>query len=1173
MNTKRHPYEIQNRRGMILLLVVAVLVLLALMGTVYILSASTDKQVSYASNDQANLNYATQGMLSVVRADILNTTLGPGGVPLALGSATPARVWTGPDLGYVNNGIIATPMEDPTPSGAQPTPGTDVQIASQPWLCSAMPLEPNTNYAPGTTLVVSAAGTPPPPLTAAPVLTEEVYGASPPAKPAGAYTPLISYLTPYLYDPADGQYDLSYDSAQLGTASGAAIYVPNASVVMPGSRYDPAEAETDNNPLIPFGTRDAMWNLLPYSSPNGTHYRFAVRIMDTSAMMNVNTGWIFNATSPSQSGTDNGLYGATGAAMAAYPLYYLPGTYNINDQTATEGMQAYNTPPTPPTRAGTYNPQYYDLLGWEQELEYYENQGVPNTSNVYLSLYGSGTELQWLAYGGAGGQFGLLAPNRLSSQMPDTFGTGTAYPYGTGYQDFYTTYSWSRQYASFNAGAPGFATSATTTAAAPLYPSRVNLNADINPSTSSSAQIGTLASQIAAGLQACGFKGFQLDHAYAYAINYLDYRYVSQSPASLYGSSLTYYNGTTLVSATLTGTTAPSGVALIGNALQPCLNEFEVTLDNTGTLAAPDTSVTGYGVELYNPYSVAINVGGWQIQFLDGTTSEGTYPIPAGTSIGAGQYLVIYSGNAPGAPTTTIPGWLPGPALSSAAATAMASGGYAVLEAPCPNLPSIAGISAGFGAVDATGYTVAQGQTPAGVSYVDVSRSDAAPAGYAYPCENAIPGLISVTPSASPAAVSLDAANPAAAVNATAPGAPIPLYNRAAGDPVDTSFAPALANNYQILNWADANCIARECSTESGTTFDPITWRLGARAVGSYVKNQPSIPQDGATVGGYTAMAQEQFLAQLYFDFPFDPRAALTSADMPTTGIVEPNVLTMFSLNARADNPTVTPVGLAYPSLLTRTPGLINVNTAGEVPLYDAIYEAAAAVAGTQGPADDSQLVADTIAYRDRLGAGSGTGGTITLPTFQSTPGGTASLQSETVPTNYSTYPGYNIKSLGDLLLAWLPELEAINKAAGGGAAPASFLQRDILWADCANNFCVHSDSFAVYGLVQAIRLNPNYTGATGAVPPATDWYTASQEIPYSNAVSTNEGYVVPQLIASTSSVTVGIGTASRTIIPEFILEGQRRFVAIVDSSYSTPPGATAAPPAPKIVAMKILPQ
>ncbi|MGC8561527.1 MAG: hypothetical protein ACP5O1_12760, partial [Phycisphaerae bacterium] len=83
----------------------------------------------------------------------------------------------------------------------------------------------------------------------------------------------------------------------------------------------------------------------------------------------------------------------------------------------------------------------------------------------------------------------------------------------------------------------------------------------------------------------------------------------------------------------------------------------------------------------------------------------------------------------------------------------------------------------------------------------------------------------------------------------------------------------------------------------------------------------------------------------------------------------------------------------------------------------------------------------------------------------------------------------------------------------------------------------------------------------------------ASQGVPYTDAVDVNGVYVVPGLLAPTSSVTGGTGTKPETIIPEFILEGQRRFVAIVDSSYSTPPGGTGNPPAPKIVAMKILPQ
>ncbi len=1147
--------KIDRREGMILLLVVAVLVLLALMGTVYILTASTDKQVSYATNDQANLGYATQGALSIVRADILNTTLGPSNTPLALGSQTPARVWTGPDIGYTASGMIATPMEDPNSTGTAPSTGQP-QIASQPWLCGVMPFEPDTNYQLGTTVLAVLPSSPAQPLN---VYTGA--GASPATRPAGAYEPLISVLTPALYDPADGAYDISFYGMNLNPSKtpgpGGMVRVPNASVVMPAYQYDAAKASASAlsgaPPLIPFGTRDAMWNMLPYSSPNGTHYRFAVRIMDLSAMMNVNTGWIADATSPTPS-ANNGLYAATGAAMASYPIYTLPGTYNSSDP--SNGMQASGV--TPPTRAGTYAPSTstYGLLNWQQELAYYENQGIPNTNNEYLNLYGAGTELQWLAYGGAGGQFGLLATNRLGTQMQNTFGTGTL-GYGTGYQSFYTTYSWSRQYAS--ASAPATNTPASLNPGmTELYPSRVNLNASVSASTPTSNGY-TLAAQIANALATCRYNQ---DHACEYAANYFSYRYgvtASAGPndrawlttgslwspvicSPVIGSSPVFATGALPVA---------SGTYFIGNTAQPFINEVEITL-NAGT-------VEGYGVELYNPYNYSIDISGWQIQFFNGTVSAGAYLLPTGTTIAAGKFLVIYNGTVP--PVT-------GPALASLSVPPLSlspTSGYVVLEAPCLGLPSVAGITAGFGAVDATGYTNSP-PAAAGTYYMDISRSDSN-GGY----QNAIPVVVipPATPTPTP---TLGAINVAAGANGSTSAPYVPLYNRSNGDPVYPSFIPLATNNYQILNWADANCIARECSTETtGPTvtgtypIDPITWKLGSATLSSIVTND--VPKDGTTVGNYNALSNEQQLAQLYFDFPFDPRAALPAHDMPTSGPVVPNVLTMFSLNARADDPSVTPVGVAYANLLTRTPGLLNVNTAGEVPLYDAIYDAAVGTLGTtKGPALAAQLEADTIAYRDRLATQSN------FPLFSEIGGAATVTATGTTPNDYSTVPGYNIKSLGDLLYAWLQEPLYETDI---GATPTSFLQRDALWAACANNFCVHSDTFAVYGLIQAIRLNPNYVSNNGTFN-ITDWYNANQ-YSYGNGASGPNGTSAPGMLSPQSSITTSTGTTAITAIPEFILEGQRRFVAIVDSSYSTPSttgGTVPAPvPVPKIVAIKYLPQ
>ena len=1122
-----------RRPGMILLLVVAVLVLLALMGTVFILSASTDKQVSYASNDQANLNYASQGALSIVRADILNTTLGPGNTPLTLGSQTPARVWTGPDIGYAPNGMIATPMEDANSGGGAPSSGQP-EIASQPWLCGLMPYEPNTIYQLGTT-TVPAVG------PGSTVPDVQVYGGTgtPATRPVGAYEPLISVLTPALYDPADGAYDISYYGMNLNQSqtagAGGVVAVPNASVVMPAYTYNPAAATSNANPLVSFGTRDAMWNMLPYSSPNGTHYRFAVRIMDTSALMNVNTGWIAADTNSPTPSSSNGVYADTGAAMASYPIYALPGTYDGGDNPAN--MQAAGQ--NPPTRAGNYNPTNYDLLNWQQELAYYENQGAPNANNEYLNLYGPGTELQWLAYGGAGGQFRLRSPNRLGSQIPSTsFGvvsTPESYE-GTGYQAFYTTYSWSRQYASAQAtNAPA----SLTTGMSALYPSRVNLNAG---SISTSNEY-TLAVQIANALATCGYNA---DRACEYAANYFSYRYgvtgSSSEPAVLTSGSLTSVIG---ASSAGTGTLpAGAGTYFIGNTAQPFINEMEITLQYSGSNTP---AVKGYGIELKNPFpsTSGISLTGWQLIVLNSSgTAAVTIPLTNQTIVGYGtasHFLVAYNGSTPAINGTKVAG----PSASS-----FPTSGEIILTRPCTGAPADGAVAAGFAAVDAMPFTVGPpgGANPTGTYYVDASR-----AAGEWGCDSSQSASITLRPQQSSAGVSLGSANtPGTGIAAAASGAPgLPLYDRFAdGDPVG-SFAPTAANNYQILNWADANCIARECSIESpgaaaGTpNYAPVSWQIGSNAA----KTIPTLP-------GYTPVTDEGYLYDIYFDFPFDPRAALTAADMPTSGPVEPNVLTMFSLNARADDPSVTPVGVAYANLLTRTPGRINVNTAGEVPLFDAIYDAAIGTLGTtKGPPITAQLEADTIAYRDRLGSNNSQ-----VPAFESAPGGTPTVQATTTP-NYSTTVGYNIKSLGDLLYAWLQD-QQYEKAVSGGATPTSFVQRDALWAACANNFCVHSDTFAVYGLVQAIRLNPNYVSSGGTIN-NTDWYNANQSIYGNNGT-------IQGMLSTQSSITTSSGT---TAIPEFILEGQRRFVAIVDSSYSTPAGTTGTPPAPKIVAIKYLPQ
>lgn len=66
-------------------------------------------------------------------------------------------------------------------------------------------------------------------------------------------------------------------------------------------------------------------------------------------------------------------------------------------------------------------------------------------------------------------------------------------------------------------------------------------------------------------------------------------------------------------------------------------------------------------VELYNPTAAAVNIGGWKLE-----DNAGSWTIPAGTSIGAGQYLTIARNGSAFQARTGVPAGLSGLTLSLA---------------------------------------------------------------------------------------------------------------------------------------------------------------------------------------------------------------------------------------------------------------------------------------------------------------------------------------------------------------------------------------------------------------------------------------------------------------------------------------------------------------------------
>ena len=205
-------------------------------------------------------------------------------------------------------------------------------------------------------------------------------------------------------------------------------------------------------------------------------------------------------------------------------------------------------------------------------------------------------------------------------------------------------------------------------------------------------------------------------------------------------------------------------------------------------------------------------------------------------------------------------------------------------------------------------------------------------------------------------------------------------------------------------------------------------------------------------------------------------------------------------------------------------PGRININTASLPVLEAMIGSFDGSTSGTNSP---QALATDINQYSLRLGT-------------------------------FSAIRGLGFHSKAELTWALANVLN--------GVSPTSIAARDNAtgFAELYNMATVRSDTFICYTYIQALRLNEAYIQNGGAYK-VTDWYNATQGIGFYHPGT--EGS-----IANSSTVNIS-GT---NYYPEFILEGQKRFVALIDRTNATSNGAgatSANPPDPQVVALQGLPQ
>jgi len=1181
--------ELKSRRGIVLIVVIALLAMLALMGTIFILSAATDKQVVYASNTSAGLSLAQSGVLNTLAGDMLNATLDQNGNTLALGSYNAsagtyapdshiARLWDCPRAGNV---------AACTPSASQPffqtITGGAQSVNTEPWLTNVTPWEPYTNYLPGMTVMNVNLSTTPAVQSVYVCVATHTSGVTfsgsasnwTQVNQIASGEPLISEFGPYLYDPNDGLYDISYQSSTQNAApsGSAAVAVPNASVTIPAVNTAVAGLP------YPFGTRDAMWNLMPLRAPNGVRYRFAVRVVDTSARLNLNTGWVPAADG---NGTSDPV-GIYGTYPTSCPIFNIAGL-NFSGNDTPAALQ--NGTSTNIGRGGTLlTGSSYTPLAWQTEvINDYEQEGAGTGGNggTAADLFNVNSAIDLLTQGG--GVFGTPAYTRPMMLAPNTFGFSTqaSYPYyiALPWRNLYTTSSYTRDIASLNL-------SSTNTPS----PARVNLNAPI-----SSSNFSTFSQQLYNTLIACGFNP---QHACAWLVDYMTYRLDSDgysgSPAYLSSSGvLTVPTSAGTLSASLS--VNAGGQGYVGNTAQPFINQFDEKLGRkSGSVVSAD-----WAVELANPFpgSNSLPLSDYSLKIIPKSGSAVTISLSsaslAGYNAGSNKYLgvVCYSGGTykniassagDGFVITSGATLAPGPitielirnniAEGSGSSGSGGPGGGGGGPGGGGGGPGGGGGGPGGGgggpggggggpgggggggsgggastSVVVDSMTVAVPTSiPGSVTYAYAysGRNNSGIAGI-WGCDSAVQSsLPSTLPTTDPGTIGY-------ASKVSVSGNPgVPLYDRFYSGSAAANGSTAIDSNDDFFNINDVNCCARQCATTNAPLPEQLEYNTPG--AGTYFNQGMVYPLDAAALSmpllpdvTGTHISYETYQAALYFDFAYDPRAASTVADENFTdpavtagggvpGEIAPSILTMTTLADRTSNTTdaiALPNGAAD---LVRMPGKVDVNTADQDVLYTAMSEDAAA-GEINAPANFSggtfnpvwQMVADIIAYRNRMSAGQ------TVAT-----GGMATV----VPADwYATSSGrygstVGMHSLGDLLLAFIPSESLTNMQ--------TLQQRDAAWGDAAGFLTVRTDTFAVYGYIQALILNPQWTQIASYQP--TDWYNANRGIPIGEA---------------------GSISTDPTANAEFILEGSRRFIAVIDRSLCND-GASFMP---QIAAIKSLP-
>ena len=778
------------------------------------------------------------------------------------------------------------------------------------------------------------------------------------------------------------------------------------------------------------GTPDAVAHLLSYVSPQGERYRFGVRIVDLSLMANLNVGAPFASASPGSRDDPDGAF------LTSYPL---------GDGGAIDNSR-HNLYVKP-----------FSTADWQQQIFQMER---PDSGVAFFDV---ADELELRAES-VSGPSPAARPVPVWSSLAANAARYTCWSFS---RDLRLRNSPPMPVASTQQGtqpgtqpiviAPPYTLNPANVAVYPpdcgpyvwpLAPAKVGINPRLDAGNPSEAlfYLAKAATSIATAMEASGFSQTK---ARAFAVNYLTARWsgmktdgnaytfpagpsiiddkgicirATDSAGGILATDTSEFGGPSDLAAVFPqnyGSSADeNGRIYVGFLPQPFINKVAVEVSPSGR--AP--KIDAFAVELYNPFPVRLSLGGFVMQ-----TSRTQNVIRLnGKAVDAHGFLTLLFTITPG--VGTLKSRTRGPVENMGAGLLDASDGKIILGRNY--IPRLHTQPDTVAEVDEYPYDTVAGTHMPVMPGIYVLRRLNQTTGNDPAWESAIASTDATTPHLEignkPVLGVLNAAPPAGAIEKLI--VPIDLSDRYSEE-VPSPSADVAGPLESLHNLNDFNRIPRICNIIQNPDIPPSSSQADqtnplSRQLGALFATTP-VP--------YTANTDFPYDAQVHFDFKApaeffkDPAHVPQPTDAFSYDARAVQLFDYLAVLDRVGDPSINIGGGRNDTAKLRLPGRINVNTADPATLA-AIANMPSGVAG------------NIVAYRDRTSGSAG---------------------------NYSAAPGRGIRTLAELLVP----------IADAGVSPRNLRERDADWARIINQCTTQSDSFAVYGYLEAIRPNPNFPG------------------------------------------------------------------------------------------------